>query len=218
MIELVNIEKSYRKKGGGRRVVLDGISGQFERGHSYGLIGNNGAGKSTLLRIMGGAEQPNYGYVRKDVNISWPLGFSGSFNGSLSGVENLRFVCRIYDADIASVSEFVHDFAELGKNILEPVKTYSSGMRQRLAFALSMAIDFEVYLVDETLAVGDAAFQAKCHREFELRRAHSDILLTSHSPAMLEEYCTRGAVLHDGVLTMFDSIKEALDYYRGVNA
>ncbi|MFW2829714.1 ABC transporter ATP-binding protein [Sphingomonas sp. ID0503] len=218
MIELVNIEKSYRKKAGGRRQVLDGISATFERGHSYGLIGNNGAGKSTLLRIMGGAERPNYGVIRKDVQISWPLGFSGSFNGSLSGLENLRFVCRIYGADIPAVTEFVHDFAELGKSILEPVKTYSSGMRQRLAFALSMAIDFEVYLVDETLAVGDAAFQAKCHREFEARRAHSDVLLTSHSPQMLEEYCTRGAVLHEGRLTMFDSIKDALDYYRGMNA
>jgi capsular polysaccharide transport system ATP-binding protein len=218
VIELHNIEKSYKLKGGGRKIVLDGVSGVFERGHSYGLIGANGAGKSTLFRIISGAERPNYGRVRKDVNISWPLGFAGSFNGSLSGYENLRFVCRIYGAEIEEVSGFVTDFAELGPAMFEPVKTYSSGMRQRLAFALSMAVNFQVYLVDETLAVGDAAFQAKCHREFDARRAEADILLTSHHVPMLEEYCTRAAVLHEGQLMMFDSVRDASKFYDRVTA
>lgn len=217
MIELVDVEKSFKSKGGGRKIVLDGCNGTFERGYSYGLLGHNGAGKSTLLKIMSGAERPNFGQVNKDVQISWPLGFSGSFNGSLSGLENLRFVCRIYGSDIDEVTDFVSEFAELGKAIFEPVRTYSSGMRSRLAFALSMAIDFEVYLVDETLAVGDKAFQEKCNREFEARRSHADVLLTSHSVPTIKQYCQRGAVLHDGLLAMFDNVDEAIEHYERVN-
>ena len=217
MIELINIEKSFKSKSGHRKIVLDGCNGVFERGYSYGLLGHNGAGKSTLLSIMSGAERPNYGKVRKDVRISWPIGFAGSFNGSLSGLENLRFVSRIYGADIEEVVDYVADFAELGKSIFEPTRTYSSGMRSRLAFGLSMAINFEVYLVDETLAVGDAAFQKKCSREFEARRATSDILLTSHSMSMIKQYCQRIAVLHGGLLAMFDNVDEGIDHYKRVN-
>ncbi len=214
MIALRGIEKRYRGKDG-PIPVLRGINADFTRGESVGLLGANGAGKSTLLRIIAGSERPNYGKVYKDCRISWPLGFSGSFAGSLSGSENLRFVCRIYGADPVRVTRFVADFSELGRAMNEPVKGYSSGMRSRLAFALSMAIDFEVYIIDETLAVGDAAFQAKCHEMFEDRRQRSDVLMTSHSIDMIKQYCTRAGVLRDGCLTMFDSVEEADDHYMG---
>jgi len=217
MIELRNIEKSYPTKSG-RRVILDDINGTFERGHSYGILGLNGAGKSTLLRIISGAEQPTLGDIRKDVSISWPLGFTGSFNGSLSGIENLRFVCRIYDADIDEVTDFVTEFAELGAAIDEPVRTYSTGMRSRLAFGLSMAINFQVYVIDESLAVGDYTFQDKCHREFEARREQADILLTSHAIETIKVYCDRAGVLHKGRFTMFDSVDEAAEFYERVNS
>ncbi len=215
-IELNNITKIYRSRRSGRKLVLDNISAQFERGHSYGILGVNGAGKSTLLRIICGAERPTFGTVTKDVTISWRLGFSSSFNSSLTGMENLRFVCRIYNKDIAEISDFVVEFSELGNAIHEPVRNYSNGMRARLAFALSMAIRFQVYVIDESLSVGDFKFQEKCQAEFEKRRAESDILLTSHMPNQIKQYCDRAGVVHRGELTMFDSVKEATDFYDRV--
>jgi len=212
-IELRNITKIYKSRRTGRKTVLHDINAVFERGHSYGILGVNGAGKSTLLRILCGAERPTFGEVRKDVSISWRLGFASSFNSTLTGMENLRFVCRIYDKDIDEVAEFVRDFAEIGKAIDEPIRNYSSGMRSRLAFGLSMAIRFQVYVIDESLSVGDFKFQEKCKAEFEKRREESDILLTSHMPNMIEQYCDRGGVVHRGRLTMFDSVEEATDYY-----
>ncbi len=212
-IELRNITKIYKSRRTGRKTVLHDINAVFERGHSYGILGVNGAGNSTLLRILCGAERPTFGEVRKDVSISWRLGFASSFNSTLTGMENLRFVCRIYDKDIDEVAEFVRDFAEIGKAIDEPIRNYSSGMRSRLAFGLSMAIRFQVYVIDESLSVGDFKFQEKCKAEFEKRREESDILLTSHMPNMIEQYCDRGGVVHRGRLTMFDSVEEATDYY-----
>jgi len=212
-IELRNITKIYKSRRTGRKTVLHDINAVFERGHSYGILGVNGAGKSTLLRILCGAERPTFGEVRKDVSISWRLGFASSFNSTLTGMENLRFVCRIYDVDVEEVAEFVRDFAEIGKAIDEPIRNYSSGMRSRLAFGLSMAIRFQVYVIDESLSVGDFKFQEKCKAEFEKRREESDILLTSHMPNMIEQYCDRGGVVHRGRLTMFDSVEEATDYY-----
>lgn len=215
-IELRNVSKTYRSQRSGRKTVLHDINAVFERGHSYGILGINGAGKSTLLRILSGAERPTLGEVRKDVSISWRLGFSSSFNSSLTGMENLRFVCRIYNADIEEVSDFVEDFAEIGNAIHEPVKNYSSGMRSRLAFALSMAIRFQVYVIDESLAVGDFKFQEKCKAEFAKRREEADILLTSHMPNTIKEYCDRAGVVHKGRLEMFDSVEEATEHYERV--
>ncbi|MEM8695175.1 MAG: ABC transporter ATP-binding protein [Pseudomonadota bacterium] len=215
-IELRNVTKTYRSRRTGRKTVLHDINAVFERGHSYGILGVNGAGKSTLLRIICGAERPTFGEVRKDVSISWRLGFASSFNSSLTGMENLRFVCRIYNANIQEVSDFVEDFAEIGNAIHEPVRNYSSGMRSRLAFGLSMAIKFQVYVIDEALAAGDFTFQEKAKAEFERRRKESDILLTSHMPKAIEEYCDRAGVVHHGRLEMFDSVEEATDYYEQV--
>ena len=217
MIQLYDIEKSYRGKSGPIRV-LRGITADFPKGVSTGILGGNGAGKSTLLRIIAGSERQNYGEVVRQGSVSWPLGFSASFAGSLSGAENLRFVSRIYGMDHQQVTDFVADFAELGKAMKEPVKTYSSGMRQRLAFGLSMAIDFSVYIIDESLAVGDAAFQAKCNAIFNERRQRSDVIMTSHSIEMIREYCSRAAVLHKGELTMFDTVDEAHEHYMRVSA
>jgi capsular polysaccharide transport system ATP-binding protein len=215
-IELRNITKTYRSRRTGRKTVLHNINAVFERGHSYGILGVNGAGKSTLLRIICGAERPTFGEVRKDVSISWRLGFASSFNSTLTGMENLRFVCRIYNADIDEVSAYVEDFADIGSAIHEPVRNYSSGMRARLAFGLSMAIKFQVYVIDEALAVGDINFQEKWRTEFAKRRAESDILLTSHMPQTIEQHCDRAGVVHNGRLKMYDTVAEATDYYAQV--
>lgn len=215
MIELYDIEKSYPGKKG-RIHVLRGVTHTFHRGESVGILGQNGAGKSTLLRIICGSEKPNFGSVRRSASVSWPLGFSGSFAGSLSGAENLRFVSRIYGANVDEVADFVAHFSDLGKSMKEPVKTYSTGMRSRLAFGLSMAIRFQVYVIDEGLATGDVAFQAKCQAIFEDRRASADVIMVSHSIEMIRQYCTRAGVLWGGKLTMYDDVEEANAHYLRV--
>jgi len=212
VIEVINIEKTYPGKQG-RIHVLRGVNAIFPRGESIGILGQNGAGKSTLLRILCGSEKPTFGEVRRHVACSWPLGFSGSFAGSLTGAENLRFVCRIYGADIGEVTDFVTGFSELGPSMHEPVKTYSTGMRSRLAFALSMAIRFQVYVIDEALASGDVAFQRKAIKIFEERRAGSDVIMVSHAIEMVKQYCTKAGVLNGGKLTMYDTIDEANENY-----
>ena len=212
MIQLIDIEKTYPGKQGPIHV-LRGVNATFPRGESIGILGQNGAGKSTLLRIMCGSEGPSFGEVRRQVAVSWPLGFSGSFAGSLTGAENLRFVCRIYGADVAEVTDFVGGFSELGGSMHEPVKTYSTGMRSRLAFSLSMAIRFQVYVIDEALAAGDVAFQRKCNQIFQERRAGADVIMVSHSIQMIKQYCTKAGVLNGGKLTMYDTIDEANENY-----
>ena len=212
-IELRDITKAYRTHAG-PHVVLDRISIGFARHENVGILGKNGAGKSTLLRIIGGAEQPDAGRVIRRGRTSWPIGFAGGFNGSLSGEENCRFVARIYDADVDDVVESTRAFAEIGEYFRMPVRTYSSGMRARLGFGLSMAIDFEVYLVDEVTAVGDKPFQEKCQQAFAKRRATSSMVMVSHSIGTLGEYCNRFALLADGKLRMYDDLKEAEKEYR----
>jgi len=218
MIELIGVEKHYRLRNGGRRIVLDHIDAVFPKGKNVGILGLNGSGKSTLMRIIAGSERPNAGRVRKTVTVSWPLGFAPSFSGNLSGAENLRFVSRIYDRDIDEVTEFVRDFAELGRYMDEPINSYSSGMRAKLAFGLSMAMDFQVYLVDETLSVGDAAFQAKCKRVFEERAARSNLIIASHHHSVMQDYCDSAGVLDNGDLVMFDTLESAQDYYNDLIA
>jgi len=213
MIELCSITKAYPTSMG-QHVVLDQISAVFPDGVSVGILGRNGAGKSTLLRLVGGAERPDDGEILRSGRVSWPIGFSGGFNGSLSGEENCRFVARIYAADIDEVVEFARDFAEIGEYFEMPVRTYSSGMRARLAFGLSMAIDFDTYLVDEVTAVGDRNFQEKCRKEFEDRRGRSSVVMVSHQMATIELYCSRFAVLEGGKMQMFDDIAEATDAYE----
>ncbi|MFW5740712.1 MAG: ABC transporter ATP-binding protein [Myxococcota bacterium] len=215
MIELHHVTKVYPTHRGAT-VVLNDITASFPACTNVGILGLNGAGKSTLLRVLSGTEQPDFGQVRRFGRVSWPIGFSGGFNGSLSGVENCEFVARIYGADEDEVVAFAMEFAELGSYFEMPVRTYSSGMRARLAFALSMAIDFDVYLVDEVTAVGDRRFQDKCRAAFEERRDRSSIVLVSHNLATVRSYCSHCAVLREGRLAHYDSVDEAAAVYEAL--
>jgi capsular polysaccharide transport system ATP-binding protein len=213
MIELRSVTKLY-KTPYGPNVVLDDISVELPALDSIGILGANGAGKSTLLRIIGGAEMPSSGTVVHRGRVSWPIGFRGGFNGSLSGEENARFVARIYSQDVDRIVAEAREFAEIGSYFYMPVRTYSSGMRARLAFGVSMAIDFDVYLVDEVTAVGDKRFKKKCREAFADRSERASLIMVSHSVPTLRQYCNRGAVLHGGRLRLYDSIDEAIDAYE----
>jgi capsular polysaccharide transport system ATP-binding protein len=213
MIQLNNVFKFYRKQGL-TTVVLDHVSAVFDTSRSYGLLGVNGAGKSTTLRLIAGTELPNSGTVRRTVRVSWPLGFAGGFHHLMTGRENVNFVARVYGADIRKVTNFVDEFSELGEYIDVAVKTYSSGMMARLAFGLSMAIDFDVYLIDEVTAVGDARFQARCQEAFAARRKSSGLIVVSHSMATIKDYCDCGGVLVDGQLIVFDTADKAIETYN----
>jgi len=212
VIRLDGVSKSYRTENG-YRVILDDVSAVLPTDRNIGVLGRNGAGKSTLLRMIARAEAPDAGAIDMDVRVSWPLGFTGGFHGALTGRENLRFVCRIYDADIDNVTAFVDDFAELGEYFDMPIQTLSSGMRGRLAFGLSLAMHFDFYLVDELVSVGDHWFRAKAQREFERIREESGLLLVSHNPSTIRRFCDTGLVLRNGALTMFDELDDAIDFY-----
>lgn len=216
MIQLDRIFKFYRTEGH-VKIVLDHVSATFQSGRSYALLGVNGAGKSTTMRMMAGTELPNAGRIRRSVRVSWPLGFSGGLHPRMTGRENAKFVARVYGADMRKVIEFVEDFSELGDYMDIPVKTYSSGMKARLAFGLSMAIEFECYLIDEITAVGDARFQARCRAEFNMRRQHADLIVISHSMVTIKNYCNCGAVLIDGQLIMFETLDKAIETYNRMN-
>jgi capsular polysaccharide transport system ATP-binding protein len=216
MIQLNNVFKFYRHEGH-TRIVLNHVSTVFDTTRSYGLLGVNGAGKSTTLRLIAGTELPNSGTVRRSVRVSWPLGFGGGFHYTMTGRENVHFVARLYGADIRKVIDFVEDFAELGDYIDVPYKTYSSGMMARLAFGLSMAIEFDVYLVDEVTAVGDARFQARCEEVFAARRKSAGLIMVSHSMSTIRGYCDCGGVLVDGQLIMFNSADKAIEMYSRLN-
>jgi capsular polysaccharide transport system ATP-binding protein len=208
MIRLENVVKSYRLREG-HKVVLRNLTATFPK-TSVAILGANGAGKSTLLRLIAGTELPDSGIILREGRISWPLGFAGSFNGSLSGAENVRFVARIYGEDTERVLDFVAAFSELGEFFRMPVSSYSSGMRARLAFGVSMAVAFDYYLVDEITAVGDDKFRQKCFTTFKEKLAHSSIIMASHSKATLKQYCQIGAVLHQGELTICEDLNEAI--------
>jgi capsular polysaccharide transport system ATP-binding protein len=216
MIQFGSVFKFYRTEGH-TKIILDHVSTVFESGWSYGILGVNGAGKSTTMRLMAGMELPNAGSIRRSVRVSWPLGFASALHPFMSGRENVKFVARAYGEDIRKTIDFVEDFAEIGEYIDVPVKTYSSGMMSRLAFGLSMAIDFECYLIDEITAVGDARFQARCQVEFDRRRKNSDLIVISHSMDTIKSYCDRAAVLVDGQLLMFDNVDRAIEVYRRLN-
>ncbi len=216
MIELHNVLKFY-KNGAHTKMVLDNVTAIFERGHSYGILGVNGAGKSTTLRLISGSEYPNAGRIKRNVRISWPLGFSSAFNGNMTARNNITFAARAYGQDVREVLDFVEDFSELGDYLDAPVKTYSSGMGAKLAFGLSMAIQFECYLIDELTGVGDARFQKRCERAFTDRRSRADVIMVSHSVGTVKAFCDRGAVLVDGRLMMFDDVDQAIDIYNRLN-
>jgi capsular polysaccharide transport system ATP-binding protein len=213
MIRLSRVSKIYRTENH-RKVVLDDVTYLFDERYAYGIFGSNGAGKSTLLRLIGGSELPNSGQIFCDVRISWPLGFGGGLHPLMTGRENIKFVSRIYGANLRRVIDFVEYFTELGNYFEMPVGTYSSGMVARLAFGLSMAIDFDCYLVDEITAVGDARFGLRCRQAFDEKRGRSSMIMVSHDIGTIKAYCDRGLVLYRGKLVAFSEIDDAIEFYR----
>ncbi len=215
MIRLEKVCKDYGIRHGRRRV-LDHIDFALEPGRNVGILGRNGAGKSTLIRLLSGAETPTSGRIHREMRVSWPLAFTGAFQTHLTGIDNLRFVCRIYGVEWRPLVSFVEEFTELGMYLREPVSHYSTGMMMRLAFALSMAIEFDCFLIDEGLAVGDARFGHKCHVELFEKRRDRAFILVSHDPHIVKSYCERAVVLHSGKLHQFEDIESAFDYYESV--
>lgn len=213
MIEIRNLTKVYPTRTG-HHLVLDNIDLTINRGDKVGILGRNGAGKSTLIRLLSGVDLPTKGTVRRRMSLSWPLAFGGAFQGSLTGLDNLKFICRVYGADYHDKIAFVNEFAELGKFFREPVKTYSAGMRARLAFAISMAIEFDCYLIDEVIAVGDQRFSDKCEIELFEKRKERTLVMVSHIPQQIEKHCNRFFVLDACKIHAFDSCKLAYDYYN----
>ncbi|KVG32196.1 ABC transporter ATP-binding protein [Burkholderia diffusa] len=213
MIELVDVSKDYHTRQGRRRV-LDTINLQVRTGEKIGILGRNGAGKSTMIRMISGAELPTEGKIRRNMSVSWPLAFGGAFQGSLTGMDNLRFICRVYGADPKAAEPFVQEFSELGYYLREPVKSYSAGMRARLAFAISMAIEFDCFLIDEIVAVGDSRFHDKCHHELFERRRDRSLIIVSHDSGYIREHCDHAAVLVQGKLHTFDDIEDAYTFYQ----
>ncbi|SMO69115.1 ABC transporter ATP-binding protein [Paracoccus laeviglucosivorans] len=215
MIRLENLTKQYRLKGR-EMLVADQINAEFPTGASVALLGRNGAGKSTLLRMIAGTVSPTSGRVVSDGTISWPVGFAGSFHGELSGAQNVRFVARIYGVDTDELVDYVADFAELGQHYHQPVNSYSSGMKSRLAMGTSMGIYFDTYLVDEVTSVGDADFRAKSQRVFNERMSKSGAIVVSHSMPMIRQMCNMGAVLDRGTLTLFHNLDEAIAMHEAI--
>jgi capsular polysaccharide transport system ATP-binding protein len=212
MIRLLGINKDYSTRCGPVHV-LRNVDLAVSPGERVGILGRNGAGKSTLIRIVSGAELPTSGFVERRMSVSWPLAFGGAFQGSLTGLDNLRVICRIYGVDPGERIGFVEEFSELGVYLGEPVKAYSSGMRARLAFAISMVIDFDCFLIDEIVAVGDARFHAKCNHELFVKRADRAMIIVSHNAAYIREHCSRAAVLVNGELHHADSLDDAFAFY-----
>ena len=213
MIQLHSVCKSYRTSAG-KRVVLDDVNITFPLGKSVGILGMNGAGKSTLIRIIGDAEPPDSGYVSREGRVSWPLGYTGGFQGTMTARENALFVARIYGEDPEFVVQFTQEFSELGEYFDVPLRNYSSGMRGRFAFSVSFACNFDFYLVDEALETGDARYKEKFRRAFEERRTEASVILVSHNEQTIRRNCDMAAILQDGKLTMYENLKEALREYQ----
>lgn len=213
MIEFDHVSKTYH----GRRLhkrVLAPTSFVIEPGDALGLCGANGAGKSTMMRLIARVEHPTTGRVKRRMTVSWPIGYTSCFQSSLTGADNARFIARIYRQPAQPLLDFVEDFAQLGEYLHQPVKTYSAGMQARLAFGISLAIDFDCYLVDEVTGAGDERFQARCHEALAHRRDTGTLVMVSHSPEVMRQYCRRGAVLRDGALHFYDTIDEALSVHH----
>jgi len=217
MIHIDGVSKSYHTRFG-RRTVLDRVSLKLERGRNIGILGRNGAGKSTLIRLLSGAERPTSGRIVRNMTVSWPLAFGGAFQANLTGLDNLKFVCRIHGVDWRTKVQFVEEFTELGVYFREPVSHYSHGMMSRLGFALSMAVEFDCFLIDEAMVVGDRRFHERCHVELFHKRKDRAFVLVSHDPGVIKLYCERACVLVDGHLHDFPTVDAAYDFYNALPA
>jgi capsular polysaccharide transport system ATP-binding protein len=217
MLSVEHVSKLYSTRHGRRRV-LDDVSFQLRPGEHLGILGRNGAGKSTLIRLIAGAERPTSGLIRRGMRISWPLAFNGAFQPNLTGLDNLKFVCRVYGVDYRPLVPFVEAFTELGSYFREPVSRYSHGMSTRLAFALSMAIEFDCFLIDEAMVVGDVRFHERCHVELFQKRKERAFILVTHDANSIRMYCKNACVLHEGRLIAFPGVEEAFGFYTSTLA
>ncbi|MFY0633392.1 MAG: ABC transporter ATP-binding protein [Vannielia sp.] len=215
MIELRNLTKSYNVRGQ-RKMVADRLTQRFPPRTAVAILGRNGAGKSSLLKMISGAMEPDRGEVRIRGTVSWPVGFSGSFHPELTGLQNIRFIGRVYGVDTDELVEFVEDFAELGGHFRMPVRTYSSGMRSRLAFGASMGIHFDTYLIDEITAVGDASFKAKSEAVIRARLEQAGAIFVSHALPQVRRLCSEGAVLEEGKLFYYKDVRDAIAHHKEI--
>lgn len=215
MITANNVWKVYDTRAG-RRTVLRNVSMHINRGEKIGIIGRNGAGKSTIIRLLSGAEWPTQGNIDRRMSVSWPLAFGGAFQNALTGLDNLKFICRVNGVSYCDHVPFVEEFCELGPYFREPVRTYSAGMRARLAFAISMVVEFDCFLIDEIVAVGDSRFHAKCHEQLFVKRADRAMIIVSHDISYVRAHCERVGVLSDGEITMYQDVDQAIDHYSGL--
>src|ERR1700744_3571300 len=213
MITFENVSKTYHGRRLEKRVLL-GVDLCVAPGDALALLGANGAGKSTIMRLLAGVEHATTGKINRRMSVSWPIGYSSCFQSSLTGADNARFIARIYRRDPNQLLDFVEDFAQLGEYFDQPVRTYSAGMSARLAFGISLAIDFDCYLVDEVTAAGDARFRERCNEALMYRRKTGTLVMVSHDPGTLRAYCSTGAVLRDGKLTFYGSVDEAISVHE----
>jgi capsular polysaccharide transport system ATP-binding protein len=215
MIRVIELSKDYHSETSQvSHRVLNSITFTVARGEKLALLGRNGAGKSTLIRLIAGAELPTRGVIDRGMSVSWPVGLNGGVGPSMTGNDNIRFMSRMYGKPFAQMRDYVEDFAQLGKFLSEPVTTYSAGMRARLNFALSLALDFDCYLVDEIIAVGDQRFQRRSYEELFEKRADRSLILASHSPEIIKAYCSRAVVLHRGRSKVFEDLDLAVAIYN----
>jgi capsular polysaccharide transport system ATP-binding protein len=213
MIEFQNVSKNYHIRKFEKHVFTN-LNFRIEQGESIGICGANGAGKSTLMRLIAGVEQPSSGKITRSMSTSWPIGYSSCFQSSLTGADNARFIARIYGRDEQELLDYVEDFAQLGPYFHQPVNTYSAGMQARLAFGVSLAIDFQCYLVDEVTGAGDERFRIRCEEALLHRRDTATLIMISHDPGTLRQYCRRGAVVYGGTLVFYDTIEEASEVHH----
>lgn len=219
MIEITNMSKRYRIRRG-YFPVLNNINLTIHPGQKIGILGRNGTGKSTLIRLLSGAERPTRGSIRRTMRVSWPLAFSDAFQENQTGMDCIRFICRIYGIQKDVMQEkidFIESFSELGLYLYEPIEAYSSGMRARLSFAISMAVDFDCFLIDEVVAVGDDRFHKKCFYELFEKRKDRAFVIVSHFPEYIKAHCDSAAVLRDGKLHFFEAVEQAVEFYQSAN-
>ena len=214
-LRVIGVGKTYH---GARKPLFKNINFDLGTSGRLAILGRNGQGKSTLIKMLGGVLPETEGRIEWRMSSSWPIGFGGGFQGSLSGLDNVRFLARLYDRDYYDMLQRVDDFAELGKALRNPVKHYSSGMRARLAFGLSLAIEFDCYLIDELVAVGDARFQRKCQEALFEHRAHRAFLMASHDTHLIANYCDRALIIEGWQAKVFDDIDEAVEVYTWLRA
>ena len=213
MLELRDVCKRYPVQGG-ERLILDHINLRIHPNEKLGILGRNGAGKSTLVRLLSGAERPSSGAVLRKMKVSWPLALGEAFHNALTALDNLRLLCPVYNVDYRDKVDFVQGFTELGIYLREPIRRYSSGMRARLAFAISMVIEFDCYLIDEVVAVGDSRFREKCQIELFEKRKDRGKVIVSHDANFVKQHCEDAVVLVEGRLHKFENVGEGFQFYN----